>query len=213
MSKRIEPLTGKRFGTWTVVEKVNDVGGVYNSLWKCRCDCGTEKTMKGKVLIEGRSKSCGCNRPPNKSATKHGMSNTKVYHAWQSMISRCERTYNYRYEQYSKRGITVCPEWRESFETFYEYVSKLEHYNEKGYSLDRINNDEGYKPGNVRWADSYTQMNNTTRNRHIEIDGITKTLAEWVKLYNMKYRTVENRLRKGWSAYDALTKPVKEVRK
>lgn len=215
MGRTLDDITGKRFGKWLVVEKVEGTQGVCNSIWKCKCDCGTEKSIKGINLIRGKSKSCGClkTRICTDRFSKHGMSDTKVYQSWEAMIARCECESNVSYENYHSKGISVCSEWRDSFETFYEYVSKLEHFGEKGYSLDRINNNDGYKPGNVRWADRYTQNNNTSKNIYIELNGETKTLAQWVKLYDLKYYTVLYRMRRGWSAYEALTTPVKETRR
>lgn len=208
MVKTLDDITGKRFGRWTVIEKADAVNGVCNSKWKCRCDCGNEKIIKGVNLVVGKSKSCGCLKRDISAERyrKHGLWKTKAFKAWEAMIGRCERntkgSANYR-----KRGITICPEWRNSFETFYNYVSKLDHYDEDGYTLDRINNNEGYKPGNVRWADIYTQNNNTSRNRYIELFGVTKTLAQWVVEYGANYNTVLARLNNGWPAYEALTKP------
>ena len=204
-------LTGKRFGRWSVIEKIDDASvGAYRALWKCRCDCGTERIMQGKLFMYCHSASCGCYKKELlvSRVRKHGMSNSKVYRTWTMMISRCEKSYNVRHEQYSKRGITVCDEWKNSFYAFYDYVSKLEHFNEDGYSLDRIDNDKGYEPGNVRWADAYTQMNNTSKNRYIEINGVIKTLSQWARIYNIKYHTVLYRLNNGWSSYKALTTPV-----
>ena len=212
---RYKDLAGERFGRWFVVEKVDNVNGVSESHWKCRCDCGAEKIVKGINLTRGKSRSCGCLKTDITTArwTKHGMVDSKIYSTWEGMVARCENPHSASYSNYHKKGITVCPEWRNSFEEFYNYVSKLDHFGEKGYTLDRINNGEGYKPGNVRWADRYTQMNNTSKNIYIEIDGVTKTLAEWVRLYNIKYYTVLYRMRRGWSAYDALTQPVKETKR
>lgn len=215
MGKVLEDITGKRFGRWIVLEKTDDVNGVCNSKWKCRCDCGNEKTIQGINLIRGKSRSCGCFKTDicaNRFRT-HGLSNTKAYQTWESMIARCENESCYSYANYHKRGITVCPEWKNSFEEFYKHVSQLEHFGEKGYTLDRVDNDKGYMPGNVRWADNYTQMNNTSKNIYIELFGETKTLAQWVREYDIKYYTVLYRMRRGWSAYDALTTPVKETKR
>ena len=215
MDSRIKDLTGARFGRWTVVEKIDDPNvGACRALWKCKCDCGTERIMQGKLFMNGHGKSCGCYNREVKSimAKKHGMSNTNVYHIWNGMKSRCEKPYHNRHNLYASKGITVCDRWKSSFENFYEDVSKLEHFGEKGYSLDRINNNEGYKPGNVRWADHYTQLNNTSRNTNITINGETKTLAQWVRIYGVKYSTAQWRIEHGWSAVDALTKPVREKR-
>jgi len=88
------------------------------------------------------------------------MTHTKIYHEWQAMRGRCNNPNNSRYEYYGARGIKVCEEWNKSFEAFYEYVSKLPDYGTPTYSIDRINNDGNYEPGNVRWASKRTQALN-----------------------------------------------------
>lgn len=93
------------------------------------------------------------------------MTNEKIYGVWHGMKRRCLQPSNKAYKDYGGRGITVCSEWVESFEMFFNHVSKLPHYGEKGYSLDRIDNNGNYEPGNVRWATRTEQMNNTRRNK------------------------------------------------
>ena len=90
----------------------------------------------------------------------HGFKGTNIYNTWCNMKQRCNNKNYFQYEYYGGRGITVCDEWQNSFEAFYEHVSQLPHYGEEGYSLDRINNDGNYEPGNVRWATRKEQMNN-----------------------------------------------------
>lgn len=90
----------------------------------------------------------------------HGMSQSPIYRKWHDMKTRCYYSGNISYKNYGGRGITVCEEWRNSFQAFYDYVSQLPHYGEPGYSLDRIDNDGNYEPGNVRWATKLMQMNN-----------------------------------------------------
>ena len=79
------------------------------------------------------------------------------------MKQRCHNPHNKRYNCYGGRGISICKEWEKSFKAYFEYVSKLPHYGEPGYSIDRINNDGNYEPGNVRWATAYEQVHNRRR--------------------------------------------------
>ena len=81
------------------------------------------------------------------------------------MIQRCTNPNHASYKYYGGRGITVCKEWRNDYASFYNFVSQLEHNGEKGRSLDRINNDDGYYPGNVRWATAKEQAKNKRKRR------------------------------------------------
>lgn len=163
---KIKDLTGRRFGRLVVLEKT-DERKHRHVVWKCVCDCGNECFVPSNALSAGRTQSCGCLMKESRGVSRitHHMSNEKIYAAWQGMRKRCFSTYHKNYDSYGGRGITVCREWDESFEAFYAYVSQLPHFGEPGYSLDRINNDGNYEPGNVRWATQKEQMNNTRKSR------------------------------------------------
>lgn len=166
-------LTGKRFGRLIVVCKAE---GRKNGcvLWNCKCDCGHEAVIQSGSLISGRTKSCGCIQKEKASEIAksgsnrktHGMSRTKIHYVWQAMKKRCGNINSDNYSNYGGRGITVCDEWKNSFESFYDYVSNLPHFSEEGYSLDRINNDGNYEPGNVKWSTQLEQRNNQRRSNN-----------------------------------------------
>lgn len=163
---KIKDLTGQRYGRLVVMSKTEE--RVHRHVvWKCVCDCGNECFVPSNALSTGRTQSCGCLMKESRGVSRitHHMSNEKIYAVWQGMRKRCFSTYHKNYDSYGARGITVCREWNESFEAFYDYVSQLPHFGEPGYSLDRINNDGNYEPGNVRWATQKEQMNNTRKSR------------------------------------------------
>ena len=81
------------------------------------------------------------------------------------MIARCNYPNHKAYKNYGGRGIKVCPEWEKNFQAFFDYVSKLEHYGEEGRTIDRIDNDGDYAPGNVRWATRSDQEQNKRAKR------------------------------------------------
>lgn len=88
------------------------------------------------------------------------MCESKIYSVWENMKTRCFNIKSKDYPGYGARGITVCPEWKNDFQAFYDCVSQLAHFGEAGYSLDRIDNDGNYEPGNVRWTTAKEQANN-----------------------------------------------------
>lgn len=163
MTKRID-LIGQRFGRLTVVEEIQAPKKSYSlRLFVCKCDCGAiTNPIDGRNLTRGHTTSCGCRQKERvkEANSTHGRKGTNIYTTWINMKDRCFNQNHRAYRHYGGRGITVCKEWKDSFQEFFDYVSKLPHFGEKGYSLDRINNDGVYEPGNVRWATSKEQVNN-----------------------------------------------------
>lgn len=174
----IEDLTGLRFGKWTVKSRAeNTPRGA--AVWLCVCDCGNTSLVLGTNLRIGRSSMCracaahertdsgrgkkkGC-KSPGSGPRSHGMHDTKIYKCWRNMKQRCYYKKHRSYKDYGERGIKVCEEWKNSFQAFYDYVSTLPHYGEPGRTLDRINNDGNYEPGNIRWSTPYEQTHNRRR--------------------------------------------------
>ena len=130
-----------------------------------------------------------------RSETAEGM-------AWRAMLTRCR---NPRWKRwYADRGITVCARWRESFDAF---LADMGTRPNAAHSLDRIDNDRGYEPGNCRWATRVQQMRNTTRNRRITIGEITRTLEEWAHASGMTPQGIIDRVKRGWPLEAAATEP------
>ncbi len=156
-------LNGQKFNSWTVIgDPQVDKNNRKRSL--CRCVCGKEKLVDHYHLRANRSRSCRkCSaiKANKKSLTKHGMSKSKVYRAWQSMKTRCyntKQTKTYRY--YGAIGIKVCDEWLNSFDAFYAYVGDPP---TRYHSIDRIDPWGHYEPGNVKWSTEHEQRLNQRR--------------------------------------------------
>jgi hypothetical protein len=130
-----------------------------------------------------------------KAATKHGMHRSPEYSSWESMHSRCAK-----HQHYVDRGIEVCERWK-AFENFLEDMGPRP----EGTTLDRIDGNKGYEPGNCRWATAIEQAHNRPSNRFITIDGQTKVLAQWAREYGISERTVGERISRGYSPIEALT--------
>src|ERR1043165_874637 len=129
--------------------------------WCCLCDCGARVDVSGGYLRNGRTRSCGCLRREvsRKNATSHGRYLTTEHLSWREAKQRCHNPKNTQFHRYGGRGIRMCDEWRRDFLAF------LAHMGPKppGHTLDRINNDGNYEPGNVRWATPKQQANNRRR--------------------------------------------------
>lgn len=149
-------LTGRRFGLLAITACAGRDAS-QRLLWSWRCDCGETGQSKSWLLISGVTKSCGCYR--REFRVKHGHTrkndSTGTYNTWHNMKHRCTERRGKRYKSHGERGIRVCERWQ-TFENFLADMGERP----LGTSIDRINNDRDYEPGNCRWADSVTQGRN-----------------------------------------------------
>lgn len=207
-------MIGKRFGRLTVIkrgEKHYSKSGNYYDTWVCECNCGSIKTIAGKHLRTGRSKSCGCSKKEGIRRT-HGKAHTKLYNAWCNMKARCNNKNNKNYKNYGARGITVCEEWND-FKVFYEW--SMSHGYSDELTIDRIDVNGGYCPDNCRWATWKEQQRNKRSSRFLTYNGETKCLQDWEIETGINSKTIAHRIYDyGWPIERALTeKPQKRSNK
>ena len=192
-------MIGKTCGRLTVIKRVPNKGK--NARWGCICSCGEYVEVDGCHLRNGGVKSCGCILKEAKWNKTHGLSNSRIYGIWHGMKRRCDS----RNKNYGGRGITVCNEWKNSFDTFYEWALN-NGYNET-LTIDRIDVNGNYCPENCRWATITEQQNNKRTNVIIEYDGVSHTVSEWAKILNIKRETLVKRL-KTKSVEESFTKDI-----
>lgn len=203
-----ERLTGKRFGRLLVLGPTDKRLGS-NIVLKCKCDCGNIAYVATCNLVAKTNPTLSCGCLKRERNTKHGLSKTKLYTTLISMRGRCNNPKNKHYKRYGGRGIALCEEWsgEYGFENFYNWA--MSHGYQDDLTIDRIDNDKGYYPENCRWVTQKVQMNNQSRNRLVVIDGEKHSLTEWAEIKGICIGTVRDRLKRGWSEYDSLTKPVR----
>ena len=204
-------LTGQKYNRLTVLEYAGR--DKYNcTMWKCRCDCGNIKVVKGKYLRNGNTKSCGClnidrikerNRVLKRT---HGETKTKLFHVWAGIKTRCNNPNAIGYHIYGGRGIKMCKEWDSSFEAFRDWA--LANGFREELQIDRIDTNGNYEPSNCRWVTSKENNRNRRSNTLITYNGETHCIAEWADIVGIKYDVLQRRLwSKNYTIERALTEP------
>lgn len=200
MSKFID-LTGMKFGRYTVISR-NGSDSNGSAMWKCKCDCGNIRTVRGYILKKGQATSCGCVRN-----THISISNKRLYGIWSNIKQRCTNSKSESYKDYGGRGISICEEWKNSSKKFVEWSLK------NGYrddlTIDRIDVNGNYEPSNCRWITNKEQQYNKRCNHRIYYNGEIKTVAEWSEKLGINSTTIITRLnRYGWSVERTLGEKV-----
>jgi hypothetical protein len=205
-------VTGLRSGKLVAMKIVGKRGK--QNLWECACDCGSITTAIATQIAKGTKTSCGCKRKEprkprpdlvkrNKENAIHGQTNSRTYSSWRALKFRCENKDNKDYPNYGGRGIKVCDQWSKSFSEFLRDMGERP----EGTSIDRIDPDGNYEPGNCRWASNKKQSNNKRCNVFVEYEGKTMTVTEWAKEYGLEVKTLLYRVKIGWDIETALTTP------
>jgi len=198
---------GDKFHLLTVTRMPEHSGGKIEA----RCECGVVKLVETSAVRLGKIKSCGCygKAAREKVNLKHGHnrrgSRSSLYKVWCNMLNRCDNPDNPNYPLYGGRGITVCDEWKD-FNKFLEGVGERP----ANHTLDRIDVNKGYEPGNVRWATLSEQARNKRTNRVLALGDKSMCVADWVDETGLSSSLIINRIEYlGWSVEKALTTPAR----
>lgn len=204
--KKID-ITGQRFGRLTVIKPVESKNKL--TRWLCMCSCGKQVIVATRSLRRGDTRSCGCLHTEISKMLHltHGKTNTRLHNIWSGMKERCYNQNCEKYHLYGGRGVSICDEWKNSFETFYSWA--ITNGYKEGLSIDRIDNQKGYFPENCRWLTQAEQMRNTTVNHWLTCNGKTMVLMDWAKELNLSETTILKRL-KNFDVETALSKPKAE---
>lgn len=213
-SPHFRNLTGMVFGRLRVEAYDFPVTPRASAHWKCICECGKSVTVKSRSLTSGITKSCGCfgkeQRMKSKGNRKHGKSKSPESNTFLGLVRRCTKPNDKKYPIYGGRGITVHQRWLEGgLGAFIEDVglrpSPL-------HSLDRIDVNGNYEPGNVRWATQLEQQRNRRNNRIVVVNGQKMCVSSLRDISDVKLGTIRYRLKSGWTIEKAISQPPRAIR-
>ena len=214
MPAKINDLSGREFGLLIAVRKVLSVKR--RTMWLCRCQCGVEVKVRKSVLLAGKRRFCDHTKhpadvkkvvyPPKVPRVRVMSETDRLRRAWHAMLWRCRGSDEHTAKYYSGRGISVCDRWVGSFTAFVEDMGPRP---SPEYTLDRIDTNGNYEPGNCRWATMKEQMRNRRWAVWVEWRGERRRLADVSEEMGIKNGVVNLRLRAGWELERALTMPVR----
>lgn len=212
MPNTLKNICGLRFARLFVTARgSNSARG--SARWWCRCVCGQNVLVRGSDLRNGSAKSCGCYRSEQMTEgrnalhvtiRKHGLGDSQEYDIWKGIMRRCYDRRQVHYADYGGRGIAVCERWHDVVNFVADMGPRPQNT-----SIERIDNNRGYEPGNCRWATRTEQARNTRANVCTEIDGRRMCLAEVAELSGISRAQITRRFRAGLRGADLVAPPRK----
>lgn len=200
-------ISGQRFGRLTVLRRAPGFPR-WKGKWLCRCECGGEKIARAPHLRAGRTASCGCIRKEvaaklGASKATHGMFGSAEYGVWGGLIDRCTNRSGKNWRNYGGRGITVCERWLK----FENFLADMGRRPSARHSIDRIDNDGHYEPGNCRWTTTRVQGRNRRTNVLYAYAGRTMPLCDWADESGINRLTFYWRFKHGWRGHRLFARP------
>jgi hypothetical protein len=213
MSASMKDLTDMRFGRLICLQPVGRDPLTRCVMWLCQCDCGSQTTVRSQRLLIGNTRSCGCLHRDQrieqcKSRATHGATRSSLHSRWMHIRERCHDPHSKAFKHYGGRGIRVCQEWREDFTSFRDWAMA------NGYrddlTIERIDNDGNYEPGNCKWIPLADQGRNKRNNHILSHAGHTTYLSAWARELGINVGTLHSRIvQRGWPTDRALETPVR----
>ena len=207
-SNKILDLTGQRFGRLTAIRQAGR-NSCNKIQWECICECGAVVKVTTGHLRNGHTKSCGCymREQSTISNTKHSGKGKRVYNIWCDIKKRCNNPNSWAFQHYGGRGIRVCEQWQNDFQAFHDWA--MANGYEDHLTIDRIDNDGNYEPGNCRWVTQEIQNDNTRRTHYITVNGETLNIKGWAKRLKIKRSSIDSAHKRGVDLQEYIKQRIK----
>ena len=209
-----EDWVGHRHGKLTIIGFEGIIrfnGGGRATVFRFRCDCGADFVSQKSNVIPSR-KDCGCGQPEKTATIPPGGSGHPLYSVWNGMIQRCENPKTKSFRDYGARGIAVCGRWKtgNGIMTGLECFASDMGPRPDGFTIERVQSDRGYEPGNCVWLSKPDQSKNRRTVRLVRIGTEVKTIPEWCRETGIEYWTAIRRVSRGWPPDKAVTHPIRK---